>query len=136
MNSLESKCVVMSQTPQTKWFDYRFKPLLQLLFNMQEKGEIRMKEFSVPVFQMMNIHTIAFKFDGEYYVLLYSQVGKVYDFFHLERTNSTYSNILSSHIVLSSDNDPNEQTFLPMMALGMGIQSNTIFINKLNSIVG
>ena len=135
MNKLEEKCSLLAKTPQARWYDLRFKPTIQLLMNMNEDGIISLRQFDVPLFKMLNIIIYAFKYDGEFYFLFINQIGKVTEFYHLERTNSLYDHMLSSHIVISSDDDPHQETYIPTVAMAMGFKSNSEFISKLKSIL-
>lgn len=133
MNTLEEKCALLAQTPQSRWFDLRFKPTVMMLLNMNETGVISLKEMHAPMFALLNYNIHVFKYDGEFYFLFIEQKGNVYECFHLERTNSSWSHMLSSHIVISSDDDKHQETYVPSLALSMGITSNSEFISKLNS---
>ena len=133
MNTLEKKCAILGQTPQAQWFELRFKPTVMLLLNMNDSGEISLKEMHAPMFELMNIYTHVFKYDGEFYFLFIGKRGNVYECFHLEKANSSWSNILSSQIVISSDDDKHQETYVPSLALSMGVNSNSEFISKLNS---
>ncbi len=133
MNQLEEKCYLLAKSPQVRWYDLRFKPTVQLLSNMETDNTISMRQLDLPLFKMMNLIIYVFKYDGEFYFLIINQVGRVTEFYHLERTNSSYGNILSSHIVISSDDDPHQQTYVPIIAMNMGSKSNSDFISKLNS---
>ena len=135
MNKLEEKCALLSRTSQARWFDLRYKPMVQLLLNMNEEGFISLKQMSFPVLQMMNIHTYAFKYDGEIYFLFVNQVGNTTECFHLERTNSNFDHMLSSHLILSSDDDPNEKMWLPLFAVTLGYKTNSELISKVKSML-
>lgn len=140
MNTLEQKCAILAQTPQSRWFDLRFKPIIQLLNNMMSSGEIKgMANVPSPVFNMLNIHVMAFKYSGKYYVLFIDKKDNVYDCFHLETLDSRYeqfSNTLAGNIILSSDDDPKQEVYIASLALTMGAKGNQDFIAKLKTILG
>ncbi len=133
MNKLEEKCALLARTPQVRWYDLRYKATIQMLLNMNEEGTISLRQMNVPVFQMMNIIVYAFKYDGEFYFLFINQIGTTTEFFHLERTNSQISWALSGHMIISSDDDPNQEMYIPSVALCMGVKGNSEFISKLKS---
>lgn len=136
MNTLEEKCALLAQTPQSRWYDLRFKPTVMMLLNMNETGEISLREMHAPVFERMNIHIHVFKYDGEFYFLFieHKQEENIYECFHLERTNSSWGiDLVTSHIVISSDDDKHQETYVPSLAFSMGVNSNSEFISKLNS---
>jgi hypothetical protein len=133
MNTLEEKCALLAQTPQSRWYDLRFKPMALMLINMTSDGIISPKELNSPMFALMNMNIHVFKYDGEFYFLFVEQKGTVTECFHLERTNSLISHMISSHIVLSSDDDKHQETYVPTLSLTMGVTSNSEFISKLNS---
>ena len=111
MNTLETKCEILKQTPQTRWFDLRYKAIFMQLQNMGLGG--LPIEAILPGASMANLLGYIFEYDNEYYFLFIYKVGGTIECFHLERTNSHYGGLLTSHIVLSSDDDPQEDTWLP-----------------------
>lgn len=128
MNVLEHKCQILKQTPQERWFELRYKAVCMLLQNMGVKALPLSIIF--PLSSTVNMQGYFFQHDGEYYFLFVAKQGNVIDCFHLERTNSQFSGMLSSHIVLSSDDDAQESTFLPMFCVLSGISSTSDLINK------
>ena len=133
MNKLEEKCALLARTPQVRWYDLRYKPTIQMLLNMNEEGTISLRQMNVPVFQLMNIIVYTFKYDGEFYFLFINQIGTKTEFFRLERTNSQISWVLSGHMIISSDDDPKQEMYIPFVALFMGVKGNSEFISKLKS---
>ena len=134
MNTLEQKCAVLANTPQSLWFDMRYKALAQLLMNMEDDGLITLIELP-PIPQLalygLNFTIGVFKYDGEYYFIINSLKGTILDNFHFERTNSKYPSMLTSHIVLSSDDDPKQPTYLPMISLFLGAKSTKELMDRL-----
>ena len=79
MNTLEQKCAVLANTPQSLWFDMRYKALAQLLMNMEDDGLITLKELP-PIPQLslygLNFTIGVFKYDGEYYFIEVNPTGE------------------------------------------------------------
>lgn len=140
MNTLENKCAILAQTPQSRWYDLRFKPLIQLLNNMMNNGEIK-GTVNIPnhVFNMLGISIYAFKYSDKYYLLFVDQKANVYNCFHLETPDvkySQYSSILAGNIILSSDDDPKQEVYLGTLGLTIGAKSNQDLISKLKTYLG
>lgn len=134
MNILEQKCEILKQTPQSRWFELRYKAVVMQLQNMAVKALPINAIF--PLAGTLNMQGYFFQYDNEFYFLFVAKQGVVIDCFHLERTNSNYPNILSSHIVLSSDDDPNEQTFLPLFCTVSGITNTKDLMRKCQTLIG
>lgn len=128
MNTLETKCEILKQTPQTRWFDLRYKAIFMQLQNMGLGG--LPIEAILPGASMANLLGYIFEYDNEYYFLFICKVGGTIECFHLERTNSHYGGLLTSHIVLSSDDDPHEDTWLPQLCLAHRIPNTTTLMSK------
>ena len=122
MNILEQKCNILKQTPQSRWFDLRYKAIILQLQNMAVKA--------LPLAGNLNMQGYFFQYDSEFYFLFVAKQGNIIDCFHLERSNSKYQNMITAHIVLSSDDDPNEQTFLPMFCAISGITNTNDLMSK------
>lgn len=137
MNTLEQKCHALAYTPQSKWFDCRFKPFVQLLNNMMNNGEIRgIATIPNHVFNTLHIQVMSFKYSGQYYLLFINQVGNVYECFHVETPDPnymTYSNIIKGNIILSSDDDPKQEIYLNTFALTLGVKNNKELVSKLDT---
>ena len=128
MNVLEQKCNILKQTPQSRWFELRYKAVIMQLQNMAVKALPINVVF--PLAGNINMQGDFFLYDSEFYFLFVAKQGDVIDCFHLERSNSKYQNMLTAHIVLSSDDDPNEQSFLPMLCALSGIISTKDLMGK------
>ncbi len=140
MNLLEQKCNALAYTPQSKWFDLRFKPFIQLLNNMMSKGEIK-GIVTIPnhVFNMLHIQVMSFKYSEQYYLLFINQVGNVYESFHVETPDSnymTYSNTVKGEIILSSDDDPKQEIYINAFTMTLGVKSNQELVSKLKTYLG
>lgn len=128
MNILEQKCNILKQTPQSRWFDLRYKAVIMQLQNMAVKALPLNVIF--PLAGNLNMQGHFFQYDSEFYFLFVAKQGNVIDCFHLERSNSEFQNMLTAHIVLSSDDNPNEQSFLPMFCAVSGITNTKDLIYK------
>lgn len=128
MNILEQKCNILKNTPQSRWFDLRYKAIFMQIRNMSVNAQSINAVF--PLAGVLNFQGFFFQYDNEYYFLLICKIGNTIECFHLERTNSNYQDILSSHIVLSSDDDPKEQTFLPLLCVASSITSTKDLMSK------
>lgn len=133
MNIIEQKCEILKQTPQVRWFDLRLKAILMLF---EEMGMTELNIATIfPMAERFNIEGCFFYYDNEFYFLLAEKIGNTVECFHLERTNSSYGYMLSSHIVLSSDDDPRQETFLPSLCLISKIGSTKELMQKCRSII-
>lgn len=119
IRELEKKCAILAQTPQVRWFDLRFKAFVTMI-NNSDLGMLVLDDL-FPIAKAINFVGFCIKVENDYYFLLASKTGMTYECFNVENMdfNSPYDNILSSRIILSSDDDSNRATFLPFLMKGM-----------------
>lgn len=133
MNTIEIKCAILAQTPQSRWFDLRFKSFVALVNGLN----VALLDINsiFPIARQCNIIGYCFNYEEKYYFLMAFKNGMIYECFNVETINfsSQYSHILSSHIVLSSDDDVNRNTFLPFL-LSLSSMSRTDLKVKLDNL--
>jgi hypothetical protein len=128
MNDFEQKLLLLCKTPESRWFDLRMKPIFSLLQEMERKGSISVNQLDVPVYTMMGIRILYFKYDKKWYFVFVqthqTPAGLVNDFFQVESYYSKpgFSSITQTDIVATSDDDnwgPNKKTnnryLMPLM---------------------
>lgn len=116
VREFENKCAVLAQTPQERWFDLRFKALVTMIKN----SDLRTLNLDVifPNAKQCNFIGFCIKVENNYYFLLAYRIGTITEFFNVETVNFVVNPyILSSGIILSSDDDSDRKTFLPFLML-------------------
>lgn len=116
----EQKCFFLSQTPQTRWFDLRFKAFATMMNNARI-GALDIS-YVFPMAKLKNIGGYVYKIESNYYFLLFYKVGITYEFFNVETMDFDvrFDHVASSNVLLSSDDSSTVYTLLPpLMANGM-----------------
>lgn len=124
IKEFEKKCAILAHTPQERWFDLRFKAFVTMLKNSD------LKSLSIddlfPLAKQYNFVGFCIKVEHTYYFLLANKIGMTTHCFNLETMdfNKDYDFILSSRIILSSDDDSDRSTFLPHLMMNMARRSD------------
>lgn len=131
----EQKCSIMASTPQPRWFDLRLRALETMLNNaLVPRLDIT---HLFPSAQYNGFFGYVFKLDGQYYFWLYYKQGNVIECFNIEVISfSMTDNILSSGIILSSDDDSDRRTFLPLLMSHSGFSTRSSLKMKLDLFFG
>ena len=120
MNELEKKCLALQAIPESNWFA-RYKGFAMILDEYMSSGKIECVPFQHPIGSIMGAKIAVLRFAGEYYILFSfpnANNSNILECFSLEKLNTTLpDNILSSDIVLGSDESPERVHFLPMFFL-------------------
>lgn len=117
---LEQKCYLLAQTPQSRWFDLRY----MAFFTMIQNSNLKMVNLTsiLPDAARANFVGFCTKVESQYYFFLSYKINGNFEFFNVETMdfNNGLDFILSSRIVLSSDDDPtSRQTFLAALMSNM-----------------
>lgn len=129
----EQKCSIMASTPQTRWFELRMRSLETMLNN----NRIPRLDIShiFPIAPMVGFVGNIFKIENQYYFFLVIKEGNTIQCFNLETMDfSRLDNILASTIVLSSDDDADRRTFLPVLMTFCGLKTRSELKIKLDSL--
>lgn len=116
VSEFENKCAFLAQTPQERWFDLRFKAFVTMIRN----SDLKTLDLHVlfPTAKQFNINGFCIKVESKYYFVLAYQTGTITEFFNVETINFVDNPyILSSGIILSSDDDSDRKTFMPILML-------------------
>jgi hypothetical protein len=126
MNTIENKCALLAQTPQSRWFDLRFKAFVSMVNGLDTPCIDIASIF--PIAPMIKMVGYCFKYEGKYYFLIAFKEGIVYECFNVETLSfhKDYSNIVSSNIILSSDDDSDRLHFLPILMSRSNIEYGTL----------
>lgn len=131
VREFEYKCAILAQAPQERWFDLRFKAFVIMIKN----SDLRTLDFSYmfPTAKQFNINGFCIKVENNYYFLIAYQIGTILEFFNVETVNFVDNPyILSSRIILSSDDDSDRKTFLPSLMLKNMTNTKTELKTKLD----
>lgn len=137
MNSIELKANQLSAIPQVMWFEGRYKPMALYIQKLLHQGDIkkacRLSELC-PIFTTMGMQGVAFEYEGELYVwyICCSNGGATIDNCHLEII-SERCNILNPRIVLSSDDDPNQDVYTLLLIIFSRCKNAQEFKNWMKS---
>jgi len=119
VREFENKCAILAQTPQERWFDLRLKAFVTMIQNF----DFRILNIAdlFPVAKVLNLGVYCIKVENRYYFFIPNRTGETTNFFNVEFMDfsNPYDYILSSHIILSSDDDSNRVTFLPSLMMKM-----------------
>ena len=86
-----------------------------------------------PTAKQFNINGFCIKVENNYYFLIAYQIGTILEFFNVETVNFVDNPyILSSRIILSSDDDSDRKTFLPSLMLKNMTNTKTELKTKLD----
>lgn len=117
VREFENKCAILAQTPQERWFDLRFKAFAIMTHN----SDIRLRDISdlFPVVtKLLGLIVACIKVENKYYFWITIRTGTTTECFNVETINFVDNPyILSSHIILSSDDDSDRKTFMPLVML-------------------
>lgn len=111
------KCAALKTTPQSRWYDLRFIPLIQLLNKMSSQNEIQLDRVIIPLFDKMNFIIDRFEYGKELYMLFIDSSDGLCQCFHLEKLRSDLDMIFPSEIVISSDDDPRQELYMTSVSL-------------------
>jgi hypothetical protein len=72
---------------------------------------------NLPITKLLNLILYCIKVENKYYFFLAMRIGTTTECFNVETIDfgSPYDYILSSHIILSSDDDSDRKTFMPLI---------------------
>ncbi len=116
VREFENKCAFLAQTPQTRWFDLRLKAFLSMIKNTNLS--IRDLGSLFPIAKQANLIVNCIKVENKYYFLIINQNGQITECFNVETINFVENLfILSSSIILSSDDDSDRTTFMPLLMM-------------------
>lgn len=116
VREFENKCAFLAQTPQTRWFDLRLKAFLSMIKNTNLS--IRDLSSLFPIAKLANLIVNCIKVENKYYFLIINQNGQITECFNVETINFVENLfILSSSIILSSDDDSDRTTFMPLLMM-------------------
>lgn len=130
-NEFEQKCSLLARTPQTRWFDLRFKAFATMIDNAS---------ITVKSIKLLGIPTIfgfdgfIFKIENQYFFFLFYAKGTTVECFNVETPSFAYSSILASSIILSSDDDSDRKTFLPLLLAATPYSSPSKLKQRLDEI--
>lgn len=115
----ERKCAILAQTPESRWFELRFRAL-ETLLNNERVPRVDIN-YLFPGCQFYNFVGYVFKIESKIYFFLVYKDGNVIECFNLETMDTpllnSLSNTISSHIILSSDDGASRKTFLPLLMM-------------------
>ena len=132
MNYLEEVARVVKNKPQVLWFKERYTPLMSMIVKLVEDGEISYNEIHSPLLDMMCTSMYTFRYEGNRYLLSFAKVGKVVDWYKLEKI-SPYSSSLRGEMVSSSDDDPNQESFMENLSMMLDAKTPSELYRKLEN---
>ncbi len=132
MNYLEEVARVVKSKPQLLWFKERYTPLMSMIVKLVEDGEISYNEIHSPLLDMMCTSMYTFRYEGNRYLLSFAKVGKVVDWYKLEKI-SPYSSSLRGEMVSSSDDDPNQESFMENLSMMLDAKTPSELYRKLEN---
>ncbi len=133
MNYLEEVSKAVKNKPQVLWFKERYTPLMTMFFKLVEDKEIEYDEIHSPFLDMMQITMITFRYEGNRYLISIGKRGGVIDWYKFEKI-SKYSPTLRGTMVSSSDDDPNQDSYMEMLASMLSANTPAELYQKLENI--
>lgn len=133
MNYLEEVAKRVKNTPQTLWFRERYTPITLAWCKLIQDGVIDSVEIHSPILDMLHISINTFRYEGNRYLLSSSKVGNVVNWYKLEKISPS-SPSLRGTMVSSSDDDPNQESFLEGIAVILDVHTPLELYNKLESL--
>ena len=133
MNYLEEVARRVKNTPQTLWFRERYTPIINTWCKLVQDDVIDSIEIHNPLLDMMHISIFTFRYEGNRYLLSLSKVGAVVNWYKLEKISPS-SPSLRGTMVSSSDDDPNQESFMENVATILNVHTPSELYNKLESL--
>ena len=133
MNYLEEVARRVKNTPQTLWFRERYTPIIKTWCKLVQDDIIDSIEIHTPLLDMMHISIFTFRYEGNRYLLSLSKVGDVVNWYKLEKISPS-SPSLRGTMVSSSDDDPNQESFMKNVATILNVHTPAELYNKLESL--
>ena len=132
MNYLEEVARRVKNTPQTLWFKERYTPIIRTWCKLIEDGIIQSNDIHHPMFDMLHMSLYTFRYEGNRYLLSVAIIGKVVDWYKLEKISPS-SPSLRGTMVSSSDDDPNQESIMESLATMLNAKTPSELYNKLES---
>ena len=133
MNYLEEVARRVKNTPQPLWFRERYTPIINVWCKLLKEGIIDSIEIHAPLLDMLHISIFTFRYEGNRYLLSLSKVGDVVNWYKLEKI-SLSSPSLRGTMVSSSDDDPNQESFMENVATILDVHTPSELYNRLESL--
>ena len=117
IREFENKCAILAQTPQERWYDLRFKAFAIMIYNSDIKL-LDISDLFPGITKLLGLIVACIKVENKYYFWITIRTGTTTQCFNVETIDFVDNpNILSSGIILSSDDDSDRKTFMPILML-------------------
>lgn len=133
MNNLEEVARRVKNTPQTLWFRERYIPIINTWCKLVQDDIIDSIEIHTPLLDMLHISIFTFRYEGNRYLLSVSKVGDVVNWYKLEKISPS-SLSLRGTMVSSSDDDPNQESFMENVATIFDVHTPRELYDKLENL--
>lgn len=133
MNYLEETANRVKNTPQTLWFKERYTPIIKIWYKLIQDDIIDNVEIHNPLLDMMHISINTFRYEGNRYLLSLSKIGNVVNWYKLEKISPSSSSLRGT-MVSSSDDDPNQESFMENIATILNANTPSELYSKLENI--